>query len=75
MGEWGQSVKEYSLYEFQCWIGNKIPREDAEDYYKPFSSNKNTLRWRRWNEKKNKNKQDYEDYLREMRNNMKNEKK
>ena len=65
MGEWGRSIKEISLIEFQQWIGKRIPTEEDEQYDKPFSTNKNTLRRRRWKEQKSK--QDYENLLREMR--------
>lgn len=69
------SVREVGLIEFQQRIGAKIPSEDDEEYYKPFSSNKNTLRRRRWKEKKNKSRKDYEEYLRDIRNNMRDGKK
>jgi len=65
MGEWGTSVKEFGLLEFQQRVGSKIPTEEDEEYDKPFSTNPNTLRWRRW--KEGKSKQDYEDILKEMR--------
>ena len=64
MGEWGRSVKEISLLEFQQWVGKRIPREEDEDYNKPFSTNENTLDSRR---KRKRKKQEYENLLREMR--------
>ena len=63
MGEWGRSVKEIRLIEFQQWIGKKIPTEEAEQYNKPFSTNQNTLKSR----KRRKNKKEYEEILRQLR--------
>lgn len=72
MGEWGGSTKEYRLVEFQQRIGTMIPNEEDEEYDKPFSENKNTLRWRRRKEGKQKSKQDYEDILTKLREEAKN---
>ena len=74
MGEWGLNTREVSLVEFQQWIGKKIPREEDEDYNKPFSTNENTLDSRRKRARKKKEKQDYENLLREMKYNAKKKK-
>ena len=65
MGEWGPSVKEYSLYHFQCRIGAKIPPEDEEGL-----SMKPTSVRQRKRRAKLKKKADYEQYIRDMRKNV-----
>ena len=68
MGEWGRSIKEIKLLEFQQWVGRKIPDEEFEDMYrKPFSTNKNTIHSRNKKLKKMMSKEDYEEHLRKMR--------
>lgn len=68
MGEWGTSVKEYWLYEFQQRIGSKIPTEEDEEMYRePFSTNTNTINSRNKKLKKLMSKEDYEEHLRNMR--------
>lgn len=69
MGEWGRGIKEISLIEFQQWIGAKIPTEEAEQYNKPFSTNKNTLNSRK-KRKKKKEREYYERLLKDMRENI-----
>ena len=69
--EWGTSIKEYRLIEFQQRLGERIPDEDIEEKYsKPFSTNENTLKSRRKREKL-KEKIDYENLLKELRENAK----
>ena len=58
--EWGRSIKEISLLEFQQWIGNRIPPEDEEG----LSQTKEAIKKRKYRAKK---KQEYENLLREMR--------
>ena len=65
MGQWGRNVEEVKLIGFQQWIGRKIPSEEEEEYAKPFSTNKNTLKSRR--RRANKKRKEYEDYLRELK--------
>jgi hypothetical protein len=60
LGEWGRSVKEISLLEFQQWIGKRIPPEDEEG----LSQTKEAIKKRKYRAKK---KQEYESLLREMR--------
>lgn len=74
MGEWGPNTREIKLIEFQQWVGKKIPREEDEDYNKPFSTNQSTIRWRRWKEKKQMSKQDYKDLLNDLKENAKKKK-
>lgn len=62
MGEWGRSVKEISLIEFQQWICAEIPPEDEEG----LSQTKEAIKKRRYRAKL-KEKKDYENFLREMR--------
>ena len=75
MGEWGRSIKEIRLIEFQQRIGTKIPREDDEEMFrKPFSTNINTIRDRNKKLKKMMSKEDYQERLRRMREEMKQKK-
>lgn len=68
MGEWGRSIKEIRLIEFQQWVGNKIPTEEDEEMYRePFSTNVNTINSRNKKLKKLMSKEDYEEHLRQMR--------
>ena len=65
MGQWERDVKEVKLIEFQQWIGRQIPTEEEEEYNKPFSTNRNTLKSRR--RRANKKKKEYEDYINELK--------
>ena len=65
LGEWGTSVEKLSLLGFQQRIGRKIPSEEEEEYAKPYSTNKNTLKSRR--RRANKKKREYEDYIKQLR--------
>ena len=66
MGEWGRSIKEISLIEFQQRIGARIPPEDEEW----LSQTKEAIKKRRYRAKKKK---DYEELLRQMRKGARNE--
>lgn len=69
MGEWGRSIKEIRLIEFQQRIGAKITPDDLVDT-KLLSQNPKSIRQRKWREGL-KQKEDYENLLREMRENAK----
>lgn len=64
MGEWGWSIREISLLEFQQRIGAKIPPEDEEG----LSQTKEAIKKRKYRAKK---KQEYEDLLKKMKNKYK----
>ena len=64
LGEWGWSIREVSLLEFQQRIGAKIPPEDEEG----LSQTKEAIKKRKYRAKK---KQEYEDLLKKMKNKYK----
>ena len=64
LGEWGWSIREVSLLEFQQRIGAKIPPEDEEW----LSQTKEAIKKRKYRAKK---KQEYEDLLKKMKNKYK----
>ena len=64
--EWGWSVKEIRLIEFQQRIGAKIPPEDEEWYSQTVEAKK-----KRKYRAKLKEKKDYEALLQELRDNAK----
>ena len=64
LGEWGWSIREISLLEFQQRIGSKIPPEDEEG----LSQTKEAIKKRKYRAKK---KQEYEDLLKKMKNKYK----
>lgn len=64
LGEWGWSIREISLLEFQQRIGAKIPPEDEEG----LSQTKEAIKKRKYRAKK---KQEYEDLLKKMKNKYK----
>lgn len=65
--EWGRSIKEISLLEFQQWIGAKIPPEE-EEWLSQKPESIRQRKWRQWV----KQKKDYEELLRQMRAEAKN---
>ena len=68
MGEWGRSIKEIRLVEFQQRIGAKIPTEIEEELFRKTGEvNDNTLKKRKKIAKRKLSKVDYEEYLRNMR--------
>lgn len=69
MGEWGRSIKEISLLEFQQWIGAGIVPDDLVDQIE-YSQVWKSIRQQRWR-KKLKWKQDYERLLKELRDDAK----
>lgn len=66
MGEWGRSIKEISLVEFQQWIGSKITPDELVDQI-AYSQNPKSIRQQR----RRKKKRDYENLLKELRENAK----
>ena len=69
MGEWGTSVKEYWLYEFQQRLGEKITPDDLVDQVE-LSQNKRAVEKRKYRARL-KEKKDYENYIKEMKNRAK----
>ena len=67
--EWGTSVKEFGLLEFQQRIGGKITPDDLVDT-KLLSQNPKSIRQRKRREWV-KQKKDYENILKELRENAK----
>lgn len=65
MGEWGTSVKEFGLLEFQQRVGAKITPDDLVDQIE-YSQNKRAVEKRKYREWL-KQKQDYENLLKEMK--------
>lgn len=66
MGEWGRSIKEIRLIEFQQRVGKKIIPEDEEMPDWP-SNTFRARKKRRLRENQKLRKEDYEEYLRQMR--------
>lgn len=66
MGEWGRSIKEIGLVEFQQRIGAKITPDDLVDQI-AYSQNPRSISQQKWRKKK----RDYENLLRELRENAK----
>ena len=62
------------MIEFQQRLGEKIPREEAEELFRnPFpTDNINTWKTRKKIMKRKLSKADYEEYLRQMREDMRN---
>lgn len=69
MGEWGTSIKEFGLLEFQQRVGGKITPDDLVDQI-AYSENPKSMRQRKWRQWL-KEKKDYEDLLKQMRENAK----
>ena len=65
MGQWGPSVKEYRLIDFQQRIGGKITPDDLVDT-KLLSQNPKSARQRKWRQRL-KQKKDYENLLKQLR--------
>ena len=65
MGEWGRSIKEIGLIEFQQRIGAKITPDDLVDKIE-LSQNPRSISQRKWRHKM-KEKKDYEDLLKSLR--------
>ena len=65
MGEWGTSVKEYWLCEFQQWLTAKITPDDLVDQVE-LSQNKRAIEKRKYRARL-KEKKDYENYIKEMK--------
>ena len=63
--EWGTSVKEFKLIEFQQRLGEKITPDDLVEQVE-YSQWKRAMEKRKYRAKL-KEKKDYENYLREMR--------
>ena len=66
MGEWGTSIKELGLLEFQQRVGSKIIPEEEELPDWPSNSFR-ARKKRRLRENQKLRKEDYEEYLRQMR--------
>ena len=67
VGEWGRSIKEIRLVEFQQRVGKRIPPEDEEWLSQTVEAKK-----KRKYRAKLKEKKDYEELLRTLRENAKN---
>jgi len=65
MGEWGRSIKEIGLFEFQQRLGKKIVPDDQVDQIE-LSQNHFSVNQRNWRHRV-KEKKDYENLLKDLK--------